>query len=73
MGGGPCGAKTVPRYRFVGLDVGRHVESESLREAESDDEARKIANNLLIGSRSETIEVWNALKLIYTRSRARSA
>jgi hypothetical protein len=63
----------MPNYRFSFLGADGNVQSSRVMEAESEDEARKIANNLLIGSRSQAIEVWNALRLVYRRSRVRAA
>jgi hypothetical protein len=59
----------MPKYRFSSLGVDGAVQTSCVREVASDDEAREIASELLAENQSETIEVWNVLKLVHRASR----
>ncbi len=55
----------MPKYRFSSLGADDAVLSSCLREADSDEEAREIAVELLTHSNSEAIEVWNVFQLVH--------
>jgi hypothetical protein len=59
----------MPKYRFSSLGVDGAVQSSCVMEVESDDEARAIAGELLTENQSDTIEVWDILRLVHRASR----
>ena len=63
----------MPNYRFSSLGADGNVQSSCVMEADSDDEAREIANNLLTENPSDAIEVWNVFTLVYRQARVRAA
>ena len=55
----------MPKYRFSSLDQDGELQSSCMIEAGSDDEAREIANDLLMENHPAAIEVWSALRLVH--------
>jgi predicted short-subunit dehydrogenase-like oxidoreductase (DUF2520 family) len=63
----------MPKYRFSSVDEDGDLQSSCVVEADSDDEAREIARDLLMEGHPAAIEVWNALRLVHRAANAQAA
>jgi len=63
----------MPKYRFSSLDEDGELQSSCMIEADSDDEAREIAEDLLMESHPAAVEVWDAFKLVHRAAGAHAS
>jgi hypothetical protein len=70
--GGDAGGE-MPKYRFSSLDGDGALQSSCIIEAASDDEARDIAEDLLMESHPAAVEVWDVFKLVHRAADANFA
>src|SRR5207248_2072052 len=57
--------RIMPNYRFSSLAVDGALVSSCVREAQSDDEAKEIAGELLTEDQSDAVEVWSVWRLVH--------
>jgi hypothetical protein len=58
----------MPKYRLSSVDRDGDLQSSCVIEADTDDEAREIAEDLLEETHPAAIEVWSALRLVHRAS-----
>ena len=55
----------MPRYRLSSVDEDGDLQSSCVIEAETDQEACEVAEELLEETHPAAVEVWNALRLVH--------
>ena len=55
----------MPRYRLSSVDEDGDLQSSCVIEAETDEEACGVAEELLEETHPAAVEVWNALRLVH--------
>ena len=63
----------MPKYRFSSLDEDGELQSSCTIEADSDDHAREIANDLLMETHPAAVEEWDAFKLVHRAADMRAS
>jgi len=55
----------MPRYRLSAIDEDGDLQSSCVIEAETDEEACEVAEELLEETHPAAVEVWSALRLVH--------